>query len=112
MTFQTNSGLGSVEATGWWASWCPDMELEKIGLKPVSLFLGFLIYGIIFNFEKNVFLILESNSSESIGRGSINSLTLISPFLQLLLVAKIILNKLVVQLAVHNFIMILILIII
>ena len=63
-------------------------------------------------FWKNIFLILESNSSESIGRGSINSLTLISPFLQLLLVAKIILNKLIVQPAVHNFIIILILIII
>ena len=52
-------GAWSVEATGGWASSCPDMELEKIGLKPVSLFLRFLIYGIIFNFEKNVFLILE-----------------------------------------------------
>ena len=51
MTIQTNSGLGSVEATGRWASWCPDMELEKIGLKPVSLFLRFLIYGIFLNFE-------------------------------------------------------------
>ena len=80
MTIQTNSGLGSVEATGWWASWCPDMELEKIGLKPVSLFLRFLICGIFLNFE-NVFLILGSNSSKSIERGSVNSLTLISPFL-------------------------------
>ena len=44
MTIQTNLGLGSGEATGWWASWCPDMELEKIGLKPVSLFLRFLIW--------------------------------------------------------------------
>ena len=30
---------------------CPDMELEKIGLKPVSLFLRFLIYGFFLNFE-------------------------------------------------------------
>ena len=78
-----------------------------------SLYFSAFLYMEFFSIlKKNIFLILESNSSESIGRGSINSLTLISPFLQLLLVAKIILNKLIVQPAVHNFIIILILIII
>ena len=52
-------GAWSVEATGGWASSCPDMELEKIGLKPVSLFLRFLIYGIFLNFEKIFFLYLN-----------------------------------------------------
>ena len=81
MTFQTNLGLGSVEATGWWASCAQTWNWRKLDWSRSLYFSAFLYMEFFSILNKNVFLILESNSSESIGRGSINSLTLISPFL-------------------------------
>ena len=82
MTFQTNLGLGSVEATGWWASCAQTWNWRKLDWSR-SLYFSAFLYMDFFSIlkEKNVFVILGSNSSKSIERGSVNSLTLISPFL-------------------------------